>query len=190
MTKLQITFCVVCCLLATGCDPVRTTGQLVRLQVVDSTSQQPVEDAKVSLKFDCLTGAARQPKHQEEVMPPEEWDDHNLRIALEGYVWQVGRTDSQGQVDIDLMYTGIDKTRGPEPPPSRDDVTGLPYLIMVRGGQLPEEELSVVMKPGASVKGKAYNLFSAHLDGNYFELPRRVQWCGSIEWVLSFCKVG
>jgi tetratricopeptide (TPR) repeat protein len=35
-----------------------------------------------------------------------------------------------------------------------------------------------------------FNLFSAHLDGNYFELPRRVQWCGSIEWVLSFCKVG
>jgi hypothetical protein len=34
----------------------------------------------------------------------------------------------------------------------------MPYLVRVEEGDQPEEELSVVIKPGASVEGKAYTV--------------------------------
>lgn len=157
LRKSQIPSCVICCLLAAGCDPCRTSSQVVRLQIVDSPSGQPLEGKKVSLKYDYFTAAELlPPKHMEQVMSPEEWDEHMYRDALDGSVWHVSSTDGHGQADFDVEVISIDRTRGSKPPSWRNFVTGAPYLVRVEEGLLPEEELTVVMQPGASVKGKAY----------------------------------
>jgi hypothetical protein len=72
--------------------------------------------------------------------------------------WFVGNTDDRGEAEIDAVYVEIDRTRGSKPPPRRDDVSGQPFLVKVKERQSPEQELSVVMKPGASVTGKSYTV--------------------------------
>jgi hypothetical protein len=131
---------IMCSLFATGCDPVRTTSQPVRLRVVDSASGQPVVGAHVSLKDDRETA---------EALSPDDWHQPP---------WFSDVTDKRGEADIDVKYTALDRTRGSRPPSGRDWVTGIRFLVRVKQSQQPEEELSVVMNLGASVKGKSYTV--------------------------------
>ncbi len=159
VTRTQIPIWIVSCLLAAGCDPVRTSSQVVRLQIVESASGQPLRGKKVSLKYDYLTAAGPlPPKEWKETMSPEEWDKYRHRQAIQGYEWFDSSTDERGQADFGIEFTSIDRFRGSTPPPEADSVTGEPYLIRVKEGELVEEELSVVMQRGASVKGKIYTV--------------------------------
>ncbi len=141
-----------CGLFIVGCDPVRTTLQPVRLEVVDSTSGQPVVGAQVSLIFDEATA---RPLSKETELTPEEWHKRIEAYRQPGFR---GVTNKRGQADIDAKYTSLDRTSGSKPPSWKNFVTGQPYLIKVKAGEVPEEEMSVVMKAGASVKGKSYTV--------------------------------
>jgi hypothetical protein len=92
---------------------------------------------------------------QEWDMTPEEWDKYK-RDVYDQQPWFRGVTDKQGQTDIQARYTSLDRTSGSKPPSWKDFVTGKQHQIKVSGGESPEEELNVVMEPGASVKGKSY----------------------------------
>jgi len=145
-------FWLACSLSMVGCDPVRTTSQLVRLQVLDSASGQPVVDAQVSLAFD---EAAARPLSKETELTPQEWKKRIEAYQRPGFR---GVTNKQGQADIDTKFTSLDRTSGSKPPTGKDFVTGHPYLIKVKAGEVPEEEMSLVMKAGAAVKGKSFTV--------------------------------
>ncbi|MBI5758324.1 MAG: hypothetical protein HZA46_07390 [Planctomycetales bacterium] len=165
--KWQIPFCIAACLLAGGCDPVRTTAQRVRFQVTNSDSGKPVEDAIVSVKFDF---GHDHPPPQEPEGTEAELKYQQDRKSWQDYSWSVSTTDASGLADIDLIYDVIDRTSGSIPPSSRDEVTGQPYLVKVREGQLPEEELNAAMKPSASIKGNRYTVTIVDI-----ERPRYVE---------------
>ncbi|MDY0170083.1 MAG: hypothetical protein RBS80_26300 [Thermoguttaceae bacterium] len=129
---------------------MRSTSQLVRLQVVDSASGQPVVGAQVSLAFD---EAAARPLSKETELTPQEWKKRIEAYQRPGFR---GVTNKQGQAEIDAKFTLLDRTSGSKPPSGKDFVTGHPYLIKVKAGEVPEEETSLVMKIGASVKGKSF----------------------------------
>jgi hypothetical protein len=150
--RLPGLFWLVCSLSLVGCDPVRTTSQLIRLQVVDSASGQPVVGAQVSLVFD---EAAARPLSKETELTPQEWKKRIEAYQRPGFR---GITNNQGQAEIDAKFTSLDRTSGSKPPSGKDFVTGHPYLIKVKAGEVPEEEISLVMKAGASVKGKSYTV--------------------------------
>ncbi len=141
-------------LFVVGCDPVRTTLQPIRLKVVDSASGKPVAGAQVLLKYDFETA---QPLPNETDQPAEEWHKHKREI-WEQQSWIRGITDKDGQTDIAVKYTVIDRSRGSNPPAWRDWVTDKPFLIRVKESQSPEEESSLLMKPGESMKGKSYTV--------------------------------
>jgi len=61
-------------------------------------------------------------------------------------------------VDIEIESTMLDRSSESEPPPERDEVTGLPYLVRVQKDQTPEEQASLMMKPGETVKSKSFTL--------------------------------
>jgi hypothetical protein len=134
---------LICVLFAVGChlgDPVRTTSQRVRLRVVDSASGKPVAYASVSLKFDHQT-----PRPQRDEL---EVDDP----------WSHGVTDHDGQAEIEVEITALDRSQGSTPSPDRDCVTGQPYFVRVERDRAPDEKSSVLMKPGVSVKGKTLSV--------------------------------
>jgi hypothetical protein len=137
----EYVLCTICSFFVVGCgDPVKTTSQSVRLRVVDLTSGKPVAGASVSLKLDYLT-------------------PHPQSDEVRGYdPWFHSVTAGDGQADIAVEYTALDRSWGANPPAGRDWVTGKPYLVRVEKDQTPEEESSVVMKVGGSVKGKAFTV--------------------------------
>jgi hypothetical protein len=157
---------IVCSLVAGGCDPVRTTSQATTLQIVDSASGRPVDSACVSLRLDYAT---IRPLSKETDMTPEEWQAYK-REVWDRSPWLRGVTDKHGQVSIDVSYTSIDRTRGATPPSGKDFVTGKPCLIRVKAGELPEEEMSVVMSRDTSVKGRSCTVTIMEI-----EEPRYVQ---------------
>ena len=71
--------------------------------------------------------------------------------------WLKGVTNAQGKAVITTRITALDRTRGSEPPPKRDVVSNREYIIKLQG-QKAEDEVRLVMKPGASVKGKSYTV--------------------------------
>jgi hypothetical protein len=122
--------------------------------VADSESGNPAAFVDVSLKVDFDTAF---PLSQETLQPPKEWHQHK-REFWKSQPWFHGATKKDGATEIEVESTALDRTRGDKPPPERDEVTGQPYLIKVRKDQKPEEELSVPMKPGQSVKGKLFTV--------------------------------
>jgi hypothetical protein len=120
---------ILCCLCASGCDPVRTTVQSVTLRVLDADSGQPVADAVVMLKH---VGAQSD--------------------------WLPGVTDKDGKAEIEFKVTALDRTRGSTPPPERNWILNRPGQIKVRRDQGPQEEFNLVVKPDATVKGKSYTV--------------------------------
>ena len=145
---------IVFSLFATGCDPVRTTWQTLRLRVTDPASGNPVAGAQVRLKLDFERA---EPLSQETLKPPEQWHEERRKF-WEQSPWSPGVTDKDGRAEIGIKRTALDRTWGSKPPASRDTITGKPYLVKVKTGEVPEEELSVIMKPGESVKGKSFTV--------------------------------
>jgi hypothetical protein len=127
-------------LFVAGCTPVRTTSQTVRLRVVDSASGKALAWAPISLKQDD-----RAPHPQSGEVGSED-------------PWFRGVTNKDGLVEFEVRYTVEDRTTGSEPPPDSDFVTGYPFLVRVNEGRTPEEESSVLMNPGGSVKGKSFTI--------------------------------
>ena len=150
--RLGYMLSIVCGLSAVGCDPVRTTSQPVRLRVVDSASGEPVIGAQVFLIFDEATA---RPLSKETELTPEEWHKRMEAYRQPGFR---GLTNKFGQANIDAQYTSLDRTSGSTPPSGKDFVTGQPYLIKVKADELPEEEMRVVIKAGASVEGKSFSV--------------------------------
>lgn len=67
--------------------------------------------------------------------------------------WHAGVADKHGKVDVGIEYGVLDRTVGHKPPSWRDDVSGQPYQVNVRDADA-HDELRIVMRPGASAKGK------------------------------------
>lgn len=128
---------------ATGCDPVRTTSQGVLLQVTSSTSGQPVAGVPISLKYDY-----------ERSVPVAEQRPEPERPT---YEWFSSTTDVNGQADVGVEWTVLDRTIWGKPPSWRDWVSGCSYLVKVAGDQ-DHEVLSLVMRPGASTKGRVFTV--------------------------------
>jgi len=152
--RLGYVLCVMCGLLAVGCDPVRTTWQTTRLRVGDSVSGNPVADAQVRMEYDFERA---EPLSKETLKPPEYWHEDKRKFWKE-FPWPSGVTDKDGRVELGIKRTALDRTRGGTPPASRDIITGKPYLISVKENEKPEERLSVPMKPNELVKGKSYTV--------------------------------
>lgn len=152
--RLGYVLWIISSLFATGCDPVRTTSQTLHLRVTDSASGNPVADAKLRVKYDFERADLLL---QETRNPPEVWHAEGFEF-WQRFPWSPGVTDKDGQAEIGVKYTVIDRTRGARPPASRDWITGKPYLLKLAKGESPEEELSVLMKPGESVKGKSFTV--------------------------------
>jgi hypothetical protein len=137
-----------------GCDPVRTASQPITVQIVDSSTGNNLSDAQVRIKLDFDRA---HPLSEETQTPAEEWHKHR-REFWEQSPWYSGTTGANGEARIVVENTSLDRTRGAEPPPMRDVITGEPYLIRVvpNGGR--EETLSVVMQQGAHADGKQYTV--------------------------------
>ncbi len=146
--------CAACGILLLGCDPVRTTRQTFGVRVVDSTSGNPIAGAQVQVKYDFDRGEALLPETQRR----SEALRQGARDAWELRAWSSGITDENGQAVAAIEETVLDRTRGTSPPADRDAITGLPYLVRVNVGQVPEEELSVPMKFGEFVKGNFFTV--------------------------------
>ena len=147
------TTCATCALfLFSGCDPVRTTIQSVRLQVVDANTDKPVVGVLVSLRTDYVT---LRPLSNEINMTADEWDRYKREI-WDRQPWFSAVTDAHGYANIDIRYTALDRTNGPTPPSSRDFVTGKPYVVRVGRDGPVEEQLAMPMMPGESARGKSY----------------------------------
>ena len=148
----QAVSCTIFSVFAVGCplgDPVRTTSQTVRLQVIDSASGKPVAYADVYLKVDF---DAAYPLSEETRQPPEYWHKQARQVWKE-QPWFRGPTNKDGQVEIQIESTMLDRSSESKPPPERDEVTSLPYLVRVQKDQTPEEQASLVMKSGAYCEG-------------------------------------
>jgi hypothetical protein len=127
------------CITLTGCDPVRTTRQSVQVQVADGQSGGSVVGAQVSLKYDFDRG------------PLFAHVEHN-REWWEQLPWHTGTTNWRGQAWVGVEYTVLDRTIGPWPPGSRDNVSNQPYLVRVTTNDL-YDQVSLMMRPGESSKG-------------------------------------
>jgi len=112
------------------------------------------------------------PAHDVKVSMKESWeswqswggrvkkdDNAYLRSVWESEFvpWLESVTDAQGKAVIKIRITALDGTRGKEPPADRDTVSNREYIIKLQGRNV-QDETCVVMKPGASVKGKFYTV--------------------------------
>lgn len=138
--KIPLPWCLVVCFLAgllTGCDPVRTTSQFIDLRVTDVMTEQPLIATKVEMKYDYH---AAEPKSE------------RTPYWLKTYS---GITNDRGDASVNITFGAIDRSLGSRPPTSRDWITNHPYIINIgEGGR--REEFHMVLKPGASTKGKRF----------------------------------
>jgi hypothetical protein len=133
-----------------GCDPVRTIRHAATIAVVNEQGL-PAPDVKVSMKeswesFQSWGGGT----------PESEKSYYRQRWAGE-IPWLTGVTNAQGNAVIMIEKTGLDWTKGNKPPAKRDVVSNREHIIKLQG-QNGEDEVRLVMKPGASVKGKSYTV--------------------------------
>jgi hypothetical protein len=134
-----------------GCDPVRTITHDVTLSVMDRQGL-PVRGVKVSMKesWESWKTWGSGVRKEDEAHYREVW-------ASDFVPWREGVTDAQGRGVITVKITALDHTRGNMPPASRDTVSNREYIIKLKG-QNVQEEVRLVMKPGASIKGKSYTV--------------------------------
>lgn len=140
---LETLLLVSCATLTLGCDPVRTTGQVVRLRV--NASARPAVGAQVQLRYDYRqnTPKAAQTQHLQQW-----WDD---------MPWHSGVTDSNGEAQVVLIETRLDSSWGSHPPSSANWVTGTLFAVRIVYND-DEEELSVRMQPDASADGEHFSV--------------------------------
>jgi hypothetical protein len=134
-----------------GCDPVRTITHNVTMAVLDQQGL-PARDVKVSVKeswesWQSWGGGIRE---EDEAHYRQEW-------ASDFVPWREAVTNAQGNAVITVRITALDRTRGNTPPASRDTVSNREYVIKLKGHNV-HDEMRLVMKPGASVKGKSYTV--------------------------------
>jgi hypothetical protein len=105
-------------------------------------------------------------------MTPEEGRAYQQNFA-DSLPWVHGVTDKEGQADIDLTNTCIDRTSGAKPPPDRDIVTGKPYLLKMKARKSSEKQFPVLMKCGVVVKEESYTIIVIDIqDPRYIERRR------------------
>jgi hypothetical protein len=148
-------------LLAVGCDPVRSTVQLVRLQLIDSATKQPVVSAQLLLLQHFLEHPL-----SETQLTSEEWR-HYQRLWDQAR-WFRGVTDEDGKAYIIVEYTALDRSRESRPPADRDWVTGKPFIVRVVNGQKPEERMSLVMEPGESAQKGTVTVTVLKIQGPWY----------------------
>jgi uncharacterized protein YeaO (DUF488 family) len=134
-----------------GCDPVRTITHDVTIAVSDAQGL-PARDLKVSMKESWeswRTWGSGVSKNDEA---------HCRQVWAGDFVpWRQGTTNAQGRVIITVEVTAIDSTRGNEPPACRDTVSNREFIIKLQG-QNVQDEVRLLMKPGASAKGKSHTV--------------------------------
>lgn len=141
-------------ILVVGCDPVRTTKQTLRIQVLDLRSGMPLAGARLEVKEDFDGGQASLPIERR-------LTGAKLREAREfwdGLPWSTCTTDYEGNAECSIVQTMLDRTRGQVPPRNRDNVTDVPFLIRIHPGNASEEALSIRMSPGHHVEGTCFRV--------------------------------
>jgi hypothetical protein len=131
-----------------SCDPVRTITHDVTVSVVDGQAL-PAPNMNVSIKESWeswQTWGGGVPE-ADKAYYRQNWESDFVP-------WLKGVTNAQGKAIITVRRTSMDDTRGNEPPANRDHVSNREYIIKLQG-QATQDEMRVVMKPGASVKGKS-----------------------------------
>jgi hypothetical protein len=134
-----------------GCDPVRTITHNVTVAVVDEKGL-PAPDVNVSMKesWESWQSWGRGVEEADKAYYRQQW-------ASDFVPWLKGVTNAQGNAVIKITITALDRTRGNEPPAKRDTVSNREYIIKLQR-QNVQDELRLVMEPGASVKGKSYTV--------------------------------
>lgn len=142
-----------------GCDPVRTIRHNVVVAVVDDHGL-PVPDVNVSIKESWeswQTWGGGFPESERAIFR-QRWESDFVP-------WRKGVTNAQGDAVIKIEVRALDWTKGNEPPPTRDFVANREHIIKLDGkfeGQ--RDELRVVMKPGASVKGRFFSVIVSDIE--------------------------
>ena len=83
--------------------------------------------------------------------------DYRQRWASDFVPWLKAVTDAQGRAVVTIRETALDWTKGNQPPPNRDWVSNREYLIKLQGKN-GQDDLRLVMKPGASAKGSSHTV--------------------------------
>lgn len=131
------------CFWAAGCDRVQTTLQPVLLKVTDSAPGTPIAGTRTAVKWNYEQNVPIAKQRPEAERPTNQWFS--------------GTTAPKGQVEVGVKWTMLDDTLGSTPPSWRDQVTGATYLTSVEKDAIREEH-SVIMRPGAFVRGKAFTV--------------------------------
>jgi hypothetical protein len=132
-----------------GCDPVRTIEQDIKMAVMDDHGA-PAPDVNVSMKesWESWQTWGGGTSESEKSYSREKWGSDFVP-------WRKGTTDVQGKVAIRVRITALDGTCGDKPPANRDTVSNREFLVKLEKGN-EQEELLAVMKPGATASGKWY----------------------------------
>jgi len=136
-----------------GCDrdPVRTIAHNLTVAVVDEQGS-PVPDVDVTMKesWESWQSWGSRVEEADKAYYRQLW-------ASDFVPWLKGVINAQGNAVITIRITALDRTRGNQPPAERDTVSDREYIIKLQR-QNVQDELRLVMKPGASVKGKSYTV--------------------------------
>ena len=151
--KLRIAWSVAwatCGVCMVGCDPVRTTTQTARVVITDSQSGKPIAGLRIRAKYDFDRG---QSKSNSQVSEDARRHAREFWTTLP---WSAAMTDNNGEAEFMVETTKLDRNGSNSPSSTRDEITEQPYLIKIGNDSADVEELSVVMSPDDSVKGKQY----------------------------------
>jgi hypothetical protein len=146
-----------------GCDPVRTITHSVTVAVVDEKGV-PAPNVNINMKesWESWQTWGRGFDETEKAHYRQNWESDIVP-------WRKGATNTQGRAVVVIEDTALDRTRGKEPPTNRDMVSNREYIIKLQG-QNVQDEVRLVMKPVASVKGKFYTLTVINI-----EKPRYIE---------------
>ena len=151
-SKSCVLFVAAGILIASGCDPVRTTSQRITIAVEDGRGL-PMPDAKVRIKESWESWQSWTPggfKEGEKAFYRERWESDFVP-------WLEGLTNAQGKTVLESVVTALDWTKGSEPPAKRDWVSNREYIFKLQTKDA-EDELLAVMKPGTISRGKRYTV--------------------------------
>lgn len=151
-----------CILSIAGCDATRTSTHTltVALEGKDGASAQGVS---ISMKETWESWKTWDPRIND-------GDETIYRRRWEGEVvpWLKGVTNSKGLATITMTRTVLDPGDGTQP---LDTVSNREYVIKLQGTET-EEELRLVMLPGAVVDGKSFRLTVVEIGKPEWILPQ------------------
>jgi len=88
--------CGLCVLVATGCDPVRTTVQPILVRVTSWASDEPVPDVRVCVKYDYEHNVAAAERRPEPERP--------------AYKWFCDTSNARGEATVLVRWTMLDRS--------------------------------------------------------------------------------